>query len=467
MPTGTAATINAGPRLDRLPLGAFHRRILALIAAGMFFDAFDIYLQGSLLGALVHNGWSTPAINASFLSNTFLGMLVGALAAGYIGDRFGRRVSYQINLAIFGLASLAAAFSPGMQVLIWLRLVMGVGLGAEIVVGYATLAEFIPPSHRGRWVGLLSLFTNLAVTVTGFVSLAVIPTLGWRYMFVIVGLGAMGVWVARKNMPESPRWLESRGRLAEAEAILSAIETECGGAAALPDPRVASAAAAPVPDRLLYLFSSHMLRRTMLALLIAVTTTTVLYGFNGWLPTFLVKQGHGIVATLAFTAVMGLGAPAGSWVGSIIADRTGRRPGIVLLSLAWAACGVAYAHAGTDIELMAIGFGVMVSSYALVSVGYAIYIPELFPTALRMRGAGLAGAAGRLAAAGAQYGVVWAYGFGGVGTVSTCMAAMLVVLALVVLVAGIETRQRSLEDLSSPLGEAPASPVLVPVVDNS
>ncbi len=153
MPQAASAltgTVNAGARLDRLPLGRFHRRILTLIAAGMFFDAFDIYLQGGLLGALVHDGWSTPAINAAFLSKTFLGMLVGALAAGYLGDRFGRRVSYQINLAIFGLASLAAAFAPSMTVLIWLRFVMGIGLGAEIVVGYSTLAEFIPPSHRGR-----------------------------------------------------------------------------------------------------------------------------------------------------------------------------------------------------------------------------------------------------------------------------------------------------------------------------
>ncbi len=462
-------TIHAGPRLDRLPLGAFHRRMLVLIGAGMFFDAFDIYLQGSLLGALVHDGWSTPAINASFLSKTFLGMLIGACAAGLIGDRFGRRVSYQINLAIFGLASLAAVFAPNMTVLVWLRLVMGIGLGAEIVVGYATLAEFIPPSQRGRWVGLLSLFTNLAVTVTGFVSLAVIPTLGWRYMFVIVGLGAMGVWVARKNMPESPRWLESRGRLAEAEAILSAIETECGGVAKLPPPDLTPVPPSNVPDRLSYLFSAHMLRRTLLAILIAVTTTTVLYGFNGWLPTFLVKQGHGIVATLSFTAVMGLGAPVGSWLGSVIADRIGRRFGIVLLSLSWAAFGAGYAYAGSNAALMAIGFGVMVSSYALVAVGYAIYIPELFPTELRMRGGGLAGAAGRLASAGAQYGVVWAYAFGGVGAVSAGMATLLVILALVVLVAGIETRQRSLEDLSSTLGEAVRSPAggLAPVEENS
>jgi putative MFS transporter len=449
-------TVHAGPRLDRLPLGAFHRRILVLIAAGMFFDAFDIYLQGSLLGALVHDGWSSPAINASFLSNTFLGMLIGACAAGLVGDRFGRRVSYQINLAIFGLASLAAVFAPNMTVLIALRFIMGIGLGAEIVVGYATLAEFIPPTHRGRWVGLLSLFTNFAVTATGFVSLLVIPTLGWRYMFVIVGLGAMGVWIARKNMPESPRWLESKGRLAEAETILSAIETECGGAAALPAPDLAPVPAEAVPDRLSYLFGRHLLRRTLLAVLIAVTSTTVLYGFNGWLPTFLVKQGHGIVATLSFTAVMGLGAPLGSWTGSVIADRLGRVPGIIIVSLAWAAFGIAYAYAGSDIALMTVGFGVMVSAYGLVAIGYAIYIPELFPTTLRLRGAGLAGAAGRLAAAGAQYGVVWAFAFGGVGAVSACMATLLVLLAVVVLVAGVETRQRSLEALSVDLGESAA-----------
>jgi putative MFS transporter len=162
---------------------------------------------------------------------------------------------------------------------------------------------------------------------------------------------------------------------------------------------------------------------------------------------------------------MGLGAPVGSWLGSLIADRYGRRPGIVVLALAWAALGVVYAYAESSAALMAVGFGVMVSSYALVAVGYAIYIPELFPTRLRLRGAGLAGAAGRLAAAGAQYGVVWAFAFGGVGAVAACMAALLVFLALVVLLAGVETRQRSLEDLSSTTGETGLA-AFTPAVEN-
>ena len=236
----------------------------------------------------------------------------------------------------------------------------------------------------------------------------------------------------------------------------------------MPAPDLTAAPAPEVPDRLSYLFSGQLLRRTLLAMLVGVTSTAALYGFNGWLPTFLVKQGHGIVATLTFTAVMGLGAPVGSLLGSMMADRFGRRPGIVVLSLSWAALGVCYAYAGSNWALMAIGFGVMVSAYGLVAVGYSIYIPELFPTRLRLRGAGLAGAAGRLAAAGAQYGVVWAFAFGGVGAVSACMAALLVFLAAVVLLFGVETRQRSLESLASNLGETAVGPVaeLRPIQEN-
>ena len=95
--------VNAGARLDRLPASRFHYRILALIGGGMFLDAFEIYLQGAVLAALIGIGWSTPAQNANFLSATFAGMVIGAWLAGITGDRYGRRFSYQANLLIFGL----------------------------------------------------------------------------------------------------------------------------------------------------------------------------------------------------------------------------------------------------------------------------------------------------------------------------------------------------------------------------
>ncbi|MBN4679051.1 MFS transporter, partial [Pandoraea nosoerga] len=107
---------------------------LALIGAGMFLDAFDLYLAGGVLGAVLKDGWSTLELNAAFVSATFVGMTIGAWLSGILGDRFGRRFSYQMNLAIFGLASIAAAFAPNMMVLIVLRFIIGIGLGAEIVV---------------------------------------------------------------------------------------------------------------------------------------------------------------------------------------------------------------------------------------------------------------------------------------------------------------------------------------------
>jgi putative MFS transporter len=138
-----AVGVNAGARLDRLPFSAFHRRIIVLIGTGMFLDACDIYMAPGVLGALVKAGWSDLQTNATFLSATFLGMLIGTFTSGLIGDRFGRRFSYQSNLLVFGGASLAAAFAPNMTVLIALRFLMGIGLGAEIVIGYSTLSEFI------------------------------------------------------------------------------------------------------------------------------------------------------------------------------------------------------------------------------------------------------------------------------------------------------------------------------------
>ena len=101
-------SVNAGSRLDRLPIGSFHRRIMMLIGIGMFFDGFDIYLAGTVLGVTLKSGFSTLPQNALFISATFVGMMLGSFAAGFLGDRYGRRFTYQFNLLIFGLASLAA-----------------------------------------------------------------------------------------------------------------------------------------------------------------------------------------------------------------------------------------------------------------------------------------------------------------------------------------------------------------------
>src|SRR4051794_1069498 len=155
MPSGTS--IQTGARLDRLPISSFHKRIFWLIGAGMFFDGYDLYLGTSVLGSTLASKFSTLAQNAQFVSFTFIGMTIGALAAGFLGDAYGRRFTYQFNLLLFGVASLGAAMAPSMDWLIAARFLMGLGLGAEIVVGYSSLTEVVPPARRGKWLALMAM----------------------------------------------------------------------------------------------------------------------------------------------------------------------------------------------------------------------------------------------------------------------------------------------------------------------
>src|SRR5271169_2607818 len=238
-----AHAVNAGARLDRLPISSFHYRIFWLVGAGMFFDGYDLYVAGGVLASTIQTKFSTLPQNLQFLSLTFVGMTLGSLITGFVGDKMGRRFTYQVNLLIFGLASLAAAFAQDMGQLIVCRFVQGLGLGAEIVVGYSTLTEFVPPQTRGRWLAFMAFLVVAGFPVTALLSYLIIPAWGWRPMFVIAGIGSLVVWYLRKNLPESPRWLEQQGRTGEAEALMQSIETESAGGKTLP-PVVVPAAVA-------------------------------------------------------------------------------------------------------------------------------------------------------------------------------------------------------------------------------
>ena len=444
----TSQGINAGARMDRLPIGTFHRRVLWLIGFGMFLDACDIYLAGGVLGALVKSGWSDLATNATFLSATFLGMLVGTFSSGVLGDRYGRRFSYQINLLVFGIASVAAAFAPNMTVLICIRFVMGIGMGAEIVVGYSSLAEFIPRAKRGRFVALLSVITNMALPVVGIGGAWVIPNVGWRWMFGVVGVCALVVWAMRKNMPESPRWLESRGRLEEAETLVAAIEAE----AALAGPLAPVTGAVNVPPAVgsfRELFGRALIRNTAVGMIIAVISGINLYGFLSWVPTFLVKQGFSVASSLWFSGLMGVGAPLGGLLGSLIADRLGRRSSLIGLALVEAVLGALYPNVGNGAELVVVGFTLTLCAYAISACGFALYIPEQFPTRLRLRGVSVATGTGRLSTSMVGFVIVSIFGALGVGGVAGFLVGSLLALAAVVFFLGRETSNMSLEAITA------------------
>jgi putative MFS transporter len=448
------STVRAGARLDRLPISRFHRRILWLIGGGMFLDSFDIYLAGGVLGALIKSGWSTMHLNAAFLSSTFVGMLLGAFTAGVLGDAKGRKFTYQFNLAIFGIASLAGALVPSMNWLIVCRFFMGLGLGAEIVVGYGSVGEFIPPAVRGRWSAYLSLITNSALFCSTFLGYLIIPSIGWRAMFAIVGAGALVIWVLRKKMPESPRWLESKGRFEEAEKILAAAEAESALGQPLPLP-VDTPRAAVHKTTLLDLFARHQCRRTLLSICVQIGINVVIYGFIVWVPTFLMKQGLGIASSLGYTTLMALGGPAGAMLGVLIADKVGRRRGLISVAAIAAVIGWLYGHSTSVGMATFLGFVLFTLTYLMVALGIATYIPELFATENRMRANGIAGCAGRITGVLAPQLVVVAYAAGGIQDVLSIIVGTLVAMAAVLAVFGIETNQLSLEEIASTPGDAP------------
>lgn len=440
------AIVNAGARLDRLPVSGFHRRILRLIGLGMFFDGFDIYLGAAVLGATLRSGFSTLGENAAFVSSTFLGMMIGSLLTGFLGDRYGRRFTYQANLAVFGLASLAAAFAPNMATLIALRFVMGVGLGAENVVGYSTMTEFVPPARRGRWLGLVAVFVVTGLPVSALAAWLLIPSFGWRAMFVLGGVGALLVWQARKSLPESPRWLESVGRNAEAEALMIEIEREASGGAPLPAP----AQAGPAPSRALStLFAPPLLSRMVLGCISLMVINTLIYGFITWLPTFFAKQGLSVATSFGYSLIMALGAPVGALIGALLVDRIGRRRLLVGAAALSIVFGCIYPFVLDPVWLPVAGLALTVPIYVLVAVLFGVYIPELFPTEVRLRASGICNTFGRGATVLTPFLVVPLFTAYGVGGVLALMVGLLAILIVTVLTLGVEASGRRLEEVAA------------------
>jgi len=444
-----ASTVNTGARLDRLPISSFHYRIFWLIGAGMFFDGYDLYVGASVLGATVQSKFAVLAQVPQFISWTFIGMTIGSVIAGFLGDKFGRRFTYQFNLAVFGLASFAACAAPSMDWLIAARFVMGLGLGAEIVVGYSTMTEFVPPASRGRWMAFMAFIVVAGFPATSIISTFVIPEFGWRPMFAIAGVGALIVWYLRKSLPESPRWLETNGRTEEAEALMQQIEGEVAGGQPLPAP----APARPVPaTTFATLFGPELLPRLVVGSVVLITANTLIFGFVNWLPTFFGQQGIGIAKSLTYTMVLASGSLIGCAIGAWSADRFGRKPTIIAASILSIVAGAVYPFMVEPVRLLAVGFVLIVGIYVLTALLYGVYTSELFPTEVRLRANGLCNMLGRGATVISPFIVLALFKSYGLFGVLGLMIGLLLVQIAVVAIWGIETRRRGLEELrdSSP-----------------
>src|ERR1700760_4929163 len=243
-----AATILA--RLDRLPGTPQVWRLIALLSLGGMFELYDLFMTAYVVPGLMKAGLLTNvsvsifAGPALFVAATFFGLFIGTMCFGFVADKYGRRTIFTYSMLWYSAATLVMAFqNTGLEVCLW-RLIAGIGIGVELVTIDTYLSELVPKSIRGRAFAFNQGVQFSVVPVVAFVAFMLVPIShfgidGWRWVVAIGSVGAIAVWIIRRALPESPRWLINQGRLDEADAVTSAIEAKVMadlGGQALPVP---------------------------------------------------------------------------------------------------------------------------------------------------------------------------------------------------------------------------------------
>ncbi|MDD5035415.1 MAG: MFS transporter [Methylococcaceae bacterium] len=437
-------------RVERLPVSGFHRRFIALISLGGWFDFYDIFMMAYLGAALQQSGFMSRDEFGLTLAAGFVGMFIGTVLFGMGSDRFGRRTAFLFMLLIYSTFTLLGAFAPDPQWLMAARLLAGVGIGAELVVIDTYVTEMMPSRVRGRYVAITQVVGFSAIPVVAFLSRWLVPTHwmldGWRWVMIIGAAGALWVWYLRRALPESPRWLESRGRCEEAETLMAGIEREVAAETGpLPIP-AASASPVTTPPRVAELLQPAYRRRTLLMLGFHLLQTIGIYGFANWAPTFLLAQGKSLGQSLDYGFWIAVVSPVGPVLGMLTTERLQRRTALVILPLLMAATGFVFPYVTSALAIICVGAAITLFSYWFSAVLHA-YQAELFPTRLRATGVGFTYSLSRLSAAFSSLiiGALLPYG---VMAVFIFTGAAMILCALLVAVLGPKTNARVLEDLS-------------------
>ncbi|GAB3878049.1 MFS transporter [Kibdelosporangium lantanae] len=431
-------------RLDHLPITPTTRRAAVVVGVGLFFEFYELFLASVLSTVLVQRFDLDKADLAPLLASTFVGMFLGALVVGRLADRFGRRPAFLFNLALYSVFSLLGAFSPDASWLLVTRFVAGVGLGAELPLADTYLTELLPARHRGQVIAVAYTVGFLGVPAVGFLARAlagtdVVGVPGWRVLLVIGAVGAAVVFVLRRGLVESPRWLASVGRRDEAERIVAGMEAEAGGGvatAAEPDqsPR------APVG----VLFGQEYRRRTVMMLVFQVFQTIGYYGFGTMVPLVLAAKGFAVSQSLLFTAMTFLGYPVGSAISLPLVERFERKTLVIASALGMAVFGLAFGYADSMVLVVVFGF-LYTATSNVFSNGFHIYQAEIFPTSVRSTATGGTYSVSRLATAAMPFVLVPLLDHQGAATLFAVVAGAMVVVAVDVALLGPRTTGRSLD----------------------
>ncbi|MBA0050893.1 MFS transporter [Streptomyces sp. AJS327] len=439
-------------RLERLPQSRWHVKVRFLIGAVTFFEAFDQLLAASALPVLIKE-WHLSTAQATFaVTSGSVGMLLGALAAGWLGDRIGRVRTVTLGVAITALASLAVAFANGIELFALFRFVQGLGIGGVVPVAATYINEISRADKRGRFVLMYEMIFPAGLASASLVAVWVVPNLGWRAMFVI---GALPVFLAAalpRHVTESPRWLLSQGRVEEAEQAIAHIETEVAAATRQPLPEPAPGRVEDTSrGRLRELFTGRYLRRTTVLAGLWFVAYYVNHGISTWLPSLYTKNfGLDLTTALVYTLISNVTGILGTFVAALVIDRVGRRPALVA-ALGCTACtlvtlALAGATSGSQVAIFASCTTFFV--YA-INAGLYLYSPELYPTRNRAKGAAFGGLWNRLGVILGPITVGAIIGAGGSLTVVFAQLGAVALVGAVIALFAEETKGKTLEELNS------------------
>jgi putative MFS transporter len=437
-------------RLDRVPLNSFHWKLLITSGLGWMFDAMDVLLIGFLVGPISREFALAPAQVGLVASAGFVGMFLGAAISGRLADRYGRRLIFQATLILFSIGAVLSAIAPTFETLLAARVIAGLGLGGELPVVATLVSEFSPRAQRGRMIVLLESFWAYGTLAAGLVALFVLPQFGWRGAFVVAALPALYVAYLRFALPESPRYLAQRGRTAEADAIVRRVERAGGGALLTLGAAVAPARSARTG--IAELWGPALAKRTAMLWILWFGIVFTYYGIFLYVPSLLAARGLSEVRSNEFFFLSTFAQIPGYFSAAWLVERWGRKPTLITYLLGTAAAAFMFGNAGTGTD--AFVYAALLSffnlgAWAIVST----YSPELYPTAIRATGAGIAAAVGRIGGIiGPFLTPVLVPIFGQAGVFALFMV-VLVVTALNVWLLAEETKGRSLEEIS---GAVPA-----------
>jgi putative MFS transporter len=451
----TAQTIESyvGEAMDEARMGSLHWRVLALVAAGYFFDVLDFTIFGALVPDLIRSGFVTQQQVPWIGSITLLGLFIGTLGQGEFTDRFGRKAVYQFNLLLFGVATILAAlppipsigFEPGLTWLLTFRFLAGIGLGAEQPLCFSYTAEFAPKRIRGRVIALMQFIGGAWPWPVGvLLTLALRDRIGWRGIWIIVGIGALIIFILRFSLPESPRWLATHGHGRRALDLLQRM-----GLRTVPLETLSSDAASHAHrDPIATVFRDYP-DRVIAGMICFFAFFSIALGLGAWLPNILAERGFTIAKSLNSIFWMTLAFPCASAFMMYALERFGRKPTAVIAFILTGVFGLLWANASTEAMVLGIGF-CMIFCTQVAGNSSQIFISEVFPTTARASGFGLAQAAGRIGAAVAIPSILWIYTGFGLNVVFAAIAVMVAIAAIAVTQVGPEARGLALDEIAPP-----------------